>query len=59
MLLRLVNYTRLVFKFWGTGHPEGFDRVESEIPREAMLAYHETNGKHWKALAKYVTEDYR
>jgi len=39
--------------------PEGFDRVESEIPREAMLAYHEANGNHWKALAKYVTEEYR
>jgi len=34
--------------------PEGFDRVESEIPRETMLAYHEANGKHWKALAEYV-----
>jgi XTP/dITP diphosphohydrolase len=34
--------------------PEGFNKVESEIPRKQMLSFWGKRGAHWQAFAKYL-----
>jgi XTP/dITP diphosphohydrolase len=37
--------------------PEGYDKVETEIPREEMLKFWAKGEDNWKKLAQYLNKD--